>query len=109
MNSVAIVNWEDKEFAERVAYALGRAGYVREEDYESLGVRTTVWTKTAKNNLSGRMIGNDPLEPLRHLPAEVIANCIKSRLATFVPEGTDQWHLDWMATNLAFDLMGKPG
>jgi hypothetical protein len=109
MNSIAIVNWEDKEFRERVTYALTKARYVLTEDYESIGVRTSVWEKPSNVNQVGRVIENDPLAPLRLLPAEAIAARIIDRLETLMPAGTERHWLEWAATNLAFDLMGKPG
>ncbi len=109
MNSVVIVNWEDKVFVDRVRYSLEKQGFVREEDYESTGLRTQVWTKSPKENLAGRMIGSDPLEAIRLIPVESLVSCLMPRLAVLMPEGTSQADLEWSAKNLAFDLMGKPG
>jgi uncharacterized protein (DUF2126 family) len=109
MNSIAIVNWEDKEFWERVTYSLTKARYVLTEDYESIGVRTAVWEKPSNLNQVGRYIESDPLAPLRLLPAEAIAARLIDRLETFMPEGTPRWMAEQAAINLAFDLMGKPG
>ena len=44
MNSVAIINWEDREFKERVSYSLEKTGYAMTEDYLQHGVRIQVWT-----------------------------------------------------------------
>lgn len=109
MNSVVIVNWEDKVFVDRVRYSLEKQGFVREEDYEAMGTRTQVWIKSPKENFSGRVIGSDPLESIRLIPVEKLVSCLLPRLAVLMPEGTSQADLEWSATNLAFDLMGKPG
>jgi hypothetical protein len=34
---------------------------------------------------------------------------IKDRLATYMPVGSKDWEVEHAATNLIFDLMGKPG
>lgn len=46
MNSVLIINWVDKEFLERVRYALQRAGYLVTEDYDGVGTKTIVCVKS---------------------------------------------------------------
>jgi hypothetical protein len=110
VNSVVIVNWEDKEFAQRVLYSLERQGYVRTEDYECGQAHMQVWQKGAADNQRGRVIENDPLAPIRLLPVEAMVARIKGRLAgAYLPEGTPDWQVEHAATNLIFDLMGKPG
>lgn len=109
MNSVVIVNWEDKDFAQRVLYSLERAGYIRSEDYECGAAHMQVWEKVPENNLRGRMIGSDPLAPIKLLPTALMVATIKDRLAVYMPEGTKDWEIEHAATNLIFDLMGKPG
>jgi hypothetical protein len=109
VNSVVIVNWEDKDFAQRVLFALERQGYVRMEDYECGAAHMQVWEKGAATNLKGRVIGSDPLAPIRALPQDLMVATIKGRLAVYMPEGTKDWEIEHAATNLIFDLMGKPG
>jgi hypothetical protein len=109
VNSVVIVNWEDVEFAQRVLFSLERQGYVRVEDYECGATHMQVWEKGAATNLKGRVIGSDPLAAIRTLPRELMVAAIKGRLAVYMPEGTAEWEVEHAATNLIFDLMGKPG
>jgi hypothetical protein len=104
-----IVNWEDKDFRDRVLFSLERQGYVRSEDYEQVGVKTQVWTKAASDNQRGRWIENDPLGPLRLLPAELIASRLAPRLAAYMSPGTYPHELEAAAMNLASALTGRPG
>jgi hypothetical protein len=111
MNSVAIINWEDKEFWERLTYSLTKARYVLTEDYESIGVRTAVWEKPSNLNQVGRFIASDPLDPLRLLPVDQMVRRILPRLLHSLanePGWTQVW-IEHLAVNLVFDLMGKPG
>jgi hypothetical protein len=109
VNSIVIVNWVDKEFAQRVLFSLERAGYVRKEDYECGAAQMQVWEKAPENNQRGRMLGSDPLAPIKLLPLELMVAAIKDRLAVYMPQGTPAWEIEHAATNLIFDLMGKPG
>lgn len=109
MSSIVIVNWEDKDFAERVCYSLERARYVLTEDYECGATRMQVWEKAPENSQRGRMIGSDPLAPIKLLPLDLMVSAIKGRLAVYMPPGTKDWEIEHAATNLIFDLMGKPG
>lgn len=110
MNSIVIVNWEDKDFAERVLYSLEKQGFKRTEDYESAGAHLQVWEKEGKNNARGRTLGVDPLAPIKFLPVDLMVAKITGRLAgAYMPEGTPAWQIEHMATNLIYDLMGKPG
>jgi hypothetical protein len=109
VNSIVIVNWEDKDFAQRVLYTLERQGYARTEDYECGQAHMQVWHKASGDNAQGRVIDSNPLAPIRLLPQELMVHAIKGRLAVYMPEGTKDWEIEHAATNLIFDLMGKPG
>lgn len=106
---MVIVNWEDKDFAQRVLYSLERAGYIRSEDYECSQVHIQAWEKAPGDNLRWRVIENNPLAPIRLLPLALMVEAIKGRLAVYMPEGTQEWEVENAAINLVFDLMGKPG
>ncbi len=111
MNSIVIVNWEDKDFAERVRYSLEKQGFTRTEDYEDVGVRCQVWSKESKDNARGRVIENDPLAPIKLIPAELMVDKILPRLQHSLEE-KDGWSDIWirhMAVNIVYDLQGKPG
>jgi hypothetical protein len=56
MNSVVIVNWEDKDFAKRIAYSLEKQGFNCTEDYENVGAHIQVWEKESKDNVRGRTL-----------------------------------------------------
>lgn len=109
VNSVVVVNWVDKDFAQRVLYSLERCGYVRSEDYECGQAHMQVWAKGAADNQNGRVLGSEPLAAIRLLPQELMVAAIKDRLAVYMPEGTPAWEIEHAATMLIFDLMGKPG
>ena len=104
-----IVNWVDADFAQRVLYSLERQGYVRKEDYECSQAQIQVWEKAPENNAKGRVLKSDPLAPIKVLPLNLMVEAIKGRLAVYMPEGTKDWEIEHAATNLVFDLMGKPG
>lgn len=109
MNSIAIVNWEDEQAMQRIAYSLGKFGYLKSEEYEESGVKTTVWKKEPKDSTTERTVGADPLAALKMIPAETIAHRLMGRLRVMMPPDTSQADLLWAAMNLAFDLQGKPG
>lgn len=109
MNSVVIVNWVDTDFAQRVTYSLEKCGYVRSEDYQCAAAQIQVWEKAAAANARGRFLESDPLAPIRLLPVPLMVNAIKDRLAVYMPEGSKDWEIEHAATNLVYDLMGKPG
>lgn len=109
MNSVVIVNWVDKDFADRVLYSLEKHGYRRTEDYESAGAQIQVWEKDSRTNARGQVLGSDPLAPIKTLPVDLMVSAIAGRLAVYMPEGTKQWEIEHAATMLVYDLQGKPG
>jgi hypothetical protein len=109
VNSIVIVNWEDKDVAERIAYSLEKQGFKRTEDYESTGTRIQVWEKEARDNARGRVLSASPLDPIKLLPVDLMVAALKGRLAVYMPEGTKDWEIEHAATNLIYDLMGKPG
>lgn len=111
MNSIVIVNWVDKDFAERVLYSLEKQGYRRTEDYEHAGAQCQVWEKDARTNARGQVLGNDPLAPIKLIPAELMVDKILPRLQHSLEE-KDGWSDIWirhMAVNIVYDLQGKPG
>ena len=109
MNSVAIINWEDREFKERVSYSLEKTGYAMTEDYLQHGVRIQVWTKASDVPNKGQWIRGSVEEQLRLIPAGLLASLLKERLRTLLPSSTPPCQLEHSAMNLAFDLQGRPG
>jgi hypothetical protein len=108
VNSIVVLNWKDKDFAERVIYSLEKQGYRRTEDYEGMGAQIQVWEKEARNNLRGETIALDPLAPIKLIPADIMIGRIKDRMAVYMPEGSKDWEIDHAATNIVYDLQGKP-
>jgi hypothetical protein len=111
VNSIVIVNWEDKDVAERIAYSLEKQGFKRTEDYESTGTRIQVWEKEAKDNARGRVLNASPLDPIKLLPPDMMVQAILPRLENAIghlPGQTPLW-TEHLALNLVYDLMGKPG
>jgi hypothetical protein len=109
VNSVAVINWEDQVFKERVAYSLEKTGYVLTEDYQQHGVRIQVWTKACDAPNKGQWIKGSVEEQLRLIPVELLVSRLKERLRMLLPSSTQEQQLEHAATSLAFDLQGRPG
>lgn len=62
-NSVVIINWEDREFLQRMETSLRKNGFVKREDYEQVGAHTQVWEKASNPpNALERKIGDSSVD-----------------------------------------------
>lgn len=109
MNSILTLNWQDKAVAHRIGVMLEQNGYTLTENYDTNGQCVQVWQKGPEATFTGRGIELSLQQAIRRMPAQMLVNMIKGRLAVYMPVDSKDWQIEQAATMLVYDLQGLPG